>query len=156
MRWLYMASAAVIGILMFMTVSDVVRRAVTGKSLVGAVEVTEFLMVAIAFLAFAYTEVQDQHVKVTVLTDRLQGKRRAAIKLFTLLLGAALVGLILWQGTWDALQAWQIGQYKFGPGTVRLYTWPARFAVPFGSFWLLVALMIRVKHQVSLLIGKGD
>jgi len=129
MFWLNMGSAALIAVLGLITISDVIRRTLMGRALVGAVEITEFLMVAIVFLAIPYTQV--------------------------LLLGACFLTIVMWQGIWDALQAWRIGEYKFGPGTVRLYAWPARFMVPFGCFWFLIQLGIDIGRQIQLLLSDG-
>jgi len=155
MFWLNMGSAALIAVLGLITISDVIRRTLMGRALVGAVEITEFLMVAIVFLAIPYTQVRDEHVKIEVVTSRLRGKTKIIVKIVMLLLGACFLTIVMWQGIWDALQAWRIGEYKFGPGTVRLYAWPARFMVPFGCFWFLIQLGIDIGRQIQLLLSDG-
>ena len=154
MFWMHMGSAALIAVLGSITIIDVIRRTLTDKALVGAVEITEFLMVGMVFLAIPYTQARDEHVKVDVVTSRLSGKVKIMVKIAMLLLGMSFLAIVTWQGVWDALDAWRIGEYKFGPGTVRLYTWPARFMVPFGCFWFLIQLGIDICHQIQLLLSR--
>ena len=148
MYWLHVAAATALAAVLSMTVIDVLRRAIMGKALVGVVELTEFLMVGIVFLSIAYTQVQDQHIKVDFLVARLPSKTQVVIKIIMLAVGATFIGLVGWQGSWDALNAWQIQEYRYGPGGIHLYEWPARLAIPIGCFWLVLQLAIDIGRQV--------
>lgn len=151
MFWLHVVAASFIGVLMFMTVTDVVRRTITGKGVMGVVDITQFIMVIIVFLSLAYTQVRDRHIKVDLLTSRLRGKKQAVTNVVALLIGAGVVSLITWQGSWDTLYAWEIGEWRYGPGAVWMYTWPVRLMVPLGGFWLLVRLLIDTGRQAQLI-----
>lgn len=157
MRCLHIAAASLIGVLCLLTIVDVIRRAVFGKSLVGVVEITEFLMVGIVFLSLAYTEVRKEHVKVEILTIHFTPATQVLLKIILLALGSIFVALVLWQGILDTVLFWQIGEYKFGPGNLRLFKWPAMLMVPFGCFWFLLQLVINILQQVQLLRSRfGD
>ena len=151
MFWLHIVAAAVIGILMFMTVIDVVRRAATGKALVGAVEITQFLMITIVFLSLAYAQVRDEHVKVDIITLRLRDRPRAWLDIVMLLIGAGFVFLVAWQGAWDTLEAFDLKEWQFGPGQMHMYTWPARLMIPIGCFFLGVQLLIDTGRRIMFL-----
>ena len=152
MFWLHIVAAVAIGLLMAITVVDVTRRTIVGEAIIGVIEISGFLMVTIVFLSLAYTQVRGEHVRVDVLISRLGGKTRARIDIFLLFIGAAFFGVVTWQGSLDALQALRLGEWYFwGPGGVHLYTWPARFMVPLGGFWLAVRLMIDAGRQLRFL-----
>ena len=82
--------------MMLLTIADVFLRKVFSKSILGTVEITEFMMVIVVFFALAQTEVTGSHVKVDVLMDRLSERAQRLAEVLTQFGGFVIFGLITW------------------------------------------------------------
>ncbi len=95
-RFLTRLAAAVLFLMMVLTVCDVFMRKTFSEPILGTVELSEFMLVIVVFFALAYTELVDGHVKVDFLMmhfgDRARGFVDAAVQ-FT---GSILFGVITW------------------------------------------------------------
>ena len=70
-------------IMMLLTVTDVFLRKVFSYSILGTVEVTEFLLVIVVFFALADTEVLNGHVKVDLVMSRFGERAQGMVDLIT-------------------------------------------------------------------------
>ena len=81
---------AVIFLLMLLTVADVILRKVFSKGILGTLELSEFMMLAIVFFSMAAGELYDRNVKVDLFVQRLSSRSRAAIDVLIKTIGFAL------------------------------------------------------------------
>lgn len=125
--------------LMTLTVVDVVGRNMFGQSVLGTVDISTLLLVAIAFLGLASAEIDGRHVSVTLLEARFGFRRR-------MLLSGVRVVLLLGVGV---LVVWGLGEvlisaFDRGETTndvLRLATWPAKLVL-FVSFLLFFVMAV--------------
>lgn len=95
--------------LAFMTVVyavNVVGRYFFNAPLLGADEIVDVCLAALAFLAFGYTALHREHVSVDLVTSHLPGTARRVLSCFASLLGAVFWILVGWQAgkrTWEYL-----------------------------------------------------
>jgi len=82
-NFLNIIASIVLFLMMFLTVTDVFLRKVFAKSILGTVEITEFMMLIIVFFALAQAEIEDKHVKVHLIVSRLKEKNQHLINMFT-------------------------------------------------------------------------
>ncbi len=82
--------------MMLLTIADVFLRKVFSESILGTVEVTEFMMVTVVFFSLAQAEVLDRHVKVDLLMSRLGQRTQGLINMITQLICFLLFGGITW------------------------------------------------------------
>ncbi|MGP9586644.1 TRAP transporter small permease subunit [Micrococcaceae sp. AOP34-BR2-30] len=123
------------GLLLFfvggLTVADVVNRNFRGQSILGVVEISTLLLVAIAFLGLAAAELGGKHVAVSLVEERLGRNGRLILSVIrTLLLLMLAVALLV--GMFMVLES----SFIRGETTndiLRLPTWPAK-VVLFISF----------------------
>jgi TRAP-type C4-dicarboxylate transport system permease small subunit len=73
--------------LMFLTVADVVLRKVFSKGVLGTLEISEFMMVAIVFFSLAEGEIKDRNVNVDLFVNWLSPKSRVIIDAVIKILG---------------------------------------------------------------------
>lgn len=89
-------ASVVLFLMMLLTILDVFLRKVFSKSILGTVEISEFMLLILIFFTLAQTEVMNGHVKVDLVMQRLskhiQGLGDMIIQ-FTCFL---LSGLITW------------------------------------------------------------
>ncbi|WP_299558517.1 TRAP transporter small permease subunit [uncultured Mycolicibacterium sp.] len=133
--------SAVAGLLLLtlivLTIADVVSRNASGRSIVGTVDISTMLLVAIAFLGLAAAEADGRHVAVELVEMRLGPGARVV---FSVLRALLLVGLGL-------LMVWGLGEVlasavERGETTndiLRLPTWPAKLVllVSFAAFFVV-------------------
>ena len=116
--------------MMIITVSDIASRTFTGRSLPGAHEISEQLVVALIFLGMALAFYRKEHVALTVFTRIIPVLPRTAIICFGHLI---LLFLVLWMVKVTAETAWLSfarGEYRFG--LLRVPIWPAKMTIPIG------------------------
>lgn len=83
--------------MMLLTVSDVFMRYIFIRPITGTTELTEYLMVC-ALFGIVPCALENRHIKVDVVTQRLPPKIYAIVDIITLLGGLVLVVILAWQG----------------------------------------------------------
>ncbi len=83
-------------IMMLLTVTDVFLRKVFSYSILGTVEVTEFLLVIVVFFALADTEVLNGHVKVDLVMSRFGERAQGMVDLITQFICFLLCVIFAW------------------------------------------------------------
>lgn len=115
--------------------ADVLARATTGRPLQQTLELTTFWwMPLLIALSYALTEREREHITVTLLLDRLPDRTRRYVEGSFTALGAALVVLLAWYATADAIAATEVR--LAAPSTPPLAYWPAKILGATG-LWLL-------------------
>ena len=108
-------------------------------ALTGAL-VTEYYMVAVAFLALAAGEYRQAHIAVDIVVLQMPPRVRGIVELLGMILSALIFSVL-------AVQAWQQAVAKFASSAfimeqaTRVTVWPAFFFLPIG-FGLMAALLL--------------
>jgi TRAP-type C4-dicarboxylate transport system permease small subunit len=83
-------------LMMLLTVTDVFLRKVFSHSILGTVEVTEFLLVIVIFFTLADTEILNGHVKVDLVMSRFGVRAQAVVDMITQFICFLLCVIITW------------------------------------------------------------
>lgn len=158
-RALSRAASVVAMVVAFVTVLvlvvDIVLRLVTDSlAVTGTYELTEMAMVIIVFLGLAITQIEGEHVRVTMLTERLPRGARAWADVFGAVFGTVLCAIVFYAAV---LQA--IGDSTSGITTAVLFIPIAPFAwiMALGLFLLTIALLLdAIDHAVKAIQRKPD
>jgi TRAP-type C4-dicarboxylate transport system permease small subunit len=128
-------------VLALVTVTDVIGRYLFNRPLLGALELSELLMVFLAFACFAYTELHNGHVEIDMLVNRFSPRGRALCEGFAALLSTGLWGAIAWR---TALQAKKV--YAMGETTSNLLlpVSPFIWTAAVGSAAFALVLLVRM------------
>ena len=132
---------------------DVTSRYLFNRPVQGTLEVVEFAMVAIVFLALSETHAQDAHIRVSLLWERTRGATRSLLNLLGLIIGLAVLILIVWRGGLTAWEAWT-GDYVT-MGTPPLPEWPAKAFIPLGAFVAGIRIILSIWKE-SRSFGKSS
>lgn len=89
-------SWAVLFLMMLLTITDVVLRKTLSQSILGTVEITEFMLVIVIFFALANTEIINGHVKVDLVMSRFSGRVQGFVDMITQFVCFILSVLITW------------------------------------------------------------
>ena len=80
--------------MMMLTVTDVVLRKVFSKGILGALELTEFMMVGLVFFALARVEVLDRNISVDLVVKHMSRRTRLIVGMITRLICFGLFCLV--------------------------------------------------------------
>lgn len=126
----FIAFILLIGMMM-LVVTDVAGRYFFQAPVHSAMEVTEFLLVAIVFLTLAHTQAIRAHISVDLVVGNVSKRKQKVFFLITCILGFFIFGLIAWQGVLSAIDAWVVSEAT--DGLVAIPTFPAKLTIPIGS-----------------------
>lgn len=137
------ALAAVLLIcIMVMTVADVIRRALTDKSIPGVIEIAPLFLLGAVALGLAQAETAGTHVRTSLVTDRLPHRLRSALRSVGY---AACIYILLWMAKLSyerAIDAYDNNDTTAGFESIP--TWPARALVPIGLVLWAFVLVVRL------------
>jgi TRAP-type C4-dicarboxylate transport system permease small subunit len=132
MAGLNAVGSAWVAALTLLICADILGRVLFKFPLVGVPEIVKVSIVAIVWLQIPHTLKTGGHLRSDVLLRFLSGRSRAAVDLFSYLLGALIFGLLVYSG-WDTMiQAWEMGEFE-GELPVRVPTYPLRSIVLLGA-----------------------
>ncbi|AZQ76162.1 MAG: TRAP transporter small permease subunit [Flaviflexus sp.] len=150
---LVIVAGALLVFLMLLTVADVGGRAFADSSILGTVEISTLLMVAIAFLGLAAAEIHNRHVSVELVEAYLPpvvrlilaGVRTVLITLTGIVISWGLLGVLT--------SAFERGETT--SGILRLATWPMKgiLLVSFVLFFV-VAIWNAINEFLDMKEGK--
>jgi len=92
------AGTVVLGVMVLLTVADVLLRLFLDRPIRGAFEIVEFLMVMVVFSAMAYTGLLRGHIVIQILSSRLPERPRAILDSIADLISIGFCCLLIWQG----------------------------------------------------------
>jgi TRAP-type C4-dicarboxylate transport system permease small subunit len=92
------AGTVVLGVMVLLTVADVLLRFFLNRPIRGAFEIVEFLMVMVVFSAIAYTGLLKGHIVIQIFSSRLPERARAILDSIADLISIGFCCLIIWQG----------------------------------------------------------
>src|SRR5690606_34021535 len=122
-------AAAVLLLLVLLTVADVSFRYFLGQPIFGAHEMTQVLMLAIVLLSLAACEMKGGHIRVDVLDGVLGRRGRRACDLLTALLSVATLGVMAHRAALRSLDAYE---YEDASSFLEIPLWPHYALIAFG------------------------
>ena len=141
-----LGSAAII-VMMFLVCADVFARYVLRTPIVGAFEITEFLMAGIIFIGFAYSQAQKAHMSIDLLTTHLPQSTQHFLKIFNLIVVFLFFALIAWRGVVGCWEAFELDDKT--PGLIRIPYWPARAVIPLGAALLCLQVFLDIVESLG-------
>jgi TRAP-type C4-dicarboxylate transport system permease small subunit len=137
------AVTAVLGAISFVAVEAMVLYQLGGQFLPyiprAADEFAGYFMGASAFLALAHTFVAGEHIRVTLVLDRVNSQTRRVLERIAVLVAVALSAYLAWHVCKLAWQSWQLDERS--SGLIALPMWIPQAAMALGAvaFFLAVA-----------------
>jgi TRAP-type transport system small permease protein len=111
-------------------------------------ELTSFILVGVIFLGTGPVFYKGGHIRVDLVTSHLKPKTQRGLKVVTLLIGIALLGIITYETMVSTIMALKTGRVS----AVMAYPlWIAMFFVPLGlilmSFFMVVGLVKEMRGK---------
>ncbi|MBY7144508.1 TRAP transporter small permease [Virgibacillus sp. NKC19-3] len=149
-----LAQLAIVVMMIIITV-DAVSRYVFSQSIIGVYEFTErYLMIAAIFLSMSYVSKIDGHIKLDLVIDKLPVKIARSFNLIFLLLGAAFVFGIGYQGMVMTYDAWV--RNIVSTGLIPWPVWLSYIWVPIGAYLFTVRLILQFINSMLNIYSKKE
>jgi TRAP-type C4-dicarboxylate transport system permease small subunit len=139
----------VVFLMMFYTVIDVLALKVVLFSLLGTVEMTALLMVTCVFFAFAQTELEDGHIRVDFIYNRLGRRTRHLCDFLTQLLGMVLFGCIGWAALLNGFEKRATGEVTMD---LLIPIYPFAFAAAAGCCLISLSLLVKTLKALQRMV----
>jgi TRAP-type C4-dicarboxylate transport system permease small subunit len=133
----WLAALAMVGVLAMVLLSIVSRQ--VGFHVPGTDAYAGYAMAAAGFLALAHTLKRNEHIRVTLLLGRLEGKAHHALEMWALTAGVFLAGLFAFYSVRLAWVSRAINDVSTSNDATPL--WIPQIAMALGTVVLLVALV---------------
>jgi TRAP-type C4-dicarboxylate transport system permease small subunit len=130
--------AGALFIMMLLTAADVAGRYLFNKPILGAFELTEFLVLILIFSFLAHAQAEKTHVSVDLLVGRLPEKWRMTLSVINHAVCLALVGLIAWM---SAIRAMELKEYAEASSNLGIPKYPFAYFVVIGCAVLALEYM---------------
>jgi TRAP-type transport system small permease protein len=83
--------------MMFLTAADVLLRNSLNKPILGALDLTEFMMAIMVTSGLAYVAITKNNINADVFITHLSGRPKIVLNIFTDLISLVIVVLMMWQ-----------------------------------------------------------
>ena len=150
-KWLTILASIGIALLMIVNFIDIVGTKAFNKSLPGALDISEELMVFLTLLPLAFVALEKGHIRITLLEDRFIRPVRNFFHTIQYSIAAFITGFITWRAFIQFQRAYSTAQLKEG---INIPVWPSNLTVTisFGFLtlaWLLLLAKIPIKELKS-------
>ena len=125
-------------VMMCLTVVDVVGRYVFNSPILGAFELTEYLVLITVFSFLGYTQSQKSHIAVDVLVDSFPKNVQDFVNLFNYTVSLVLIILISWKGFEKAMETLETGEISLN---LSVPDYPFVFFMSFGCAVMCIELI---------------
>ena len=131
--------------MMVLTAADVVLRKCFSRPVLGAVELTQMLMVVIVYFPMARTENEDGHVGIDFIYGRLPGRLRVAAALLTRLAALLVFAAVAASSVLHARRLQIAGELTMD---LRLPVYPLAWLCAVGAGLLCAVLILRALRSL--------
>lgn len=138
-EWSGIIGVVVLLAMMMMTVADVIMRYFFRRPIIGSVEISVTLMVCVIFLGIAWCALNDGHIRVDILTDKLSKRGEALLDGFDNLATLILALIIAWRSLLEALATKEM---DVNSPLLAIPRYPFVFITAFGFLLLFFATLI--------------
>lgn len=144
-------ATGIIAFMMLITVIDVVGRRVFNHPLIGAYEMSQFMMVIIVFFTIAHSEFMRSHITVDVLVIRFREKARDVTMSIMYIIFLVSFSFVTWQLAELGLKAWE---NNLTSALLGIPTFPIIFVTALSSALLCVFILIHVLQYIARTLKK--
>lgn len=147
----HILGSGVLALMMFLTAGDVTLRYIFNRPIVGAFDLTEYMMAIMVSFGLAYCALMKGHVSVDLVVSRFPKRVQAVIDAVTGLLSLGLFSIITWQCFVNVKLQYSSG---FTSTVLLIPVFPFAGLVGIGSAMLTLVLLTDLLETLSLMVKK--
>jgi C4-dicarboxylate transporter DctQ subunit len=145
------AELALAGLLL-LVFHEVIVRYVFNSPTLYSVELSEYLLIFVAFMSIGWALKEDHHVQVRFVIDLFPDKVKWVIDICTSILVMVFCAILVWKGSRIALTAYS-GSYH-SSSLLNFPLWIPYSIIPLGTLVMCLQYIVRVGDRLSALIGE--
>jgi TRAP-type C4-dicarboxylate transport system permease small subunit len=139
-------AAVSIAVMMVINFTDIVGTKFFLRSVPGALDISQELMVLVSLLPLAFIALERGHIRITLLQERLSRTVRFALEMIQYVIATLITGFITWRVFVQFQKTVEVMQLKEG---LDLPLWPANLAVVISfGFLTLVWMLLLAKTWI--------
>jgi len=142
--------AGIIVVMMLLTVTDVVGRRFFSKPILGAYELSEFMLVIVVFFAIACCEFMRGHITIDLVVSRLRQRTQYVIRSIMYVFSLVTCVLLTWRLVVDGTG--QVGGTLSGILDVPVF--PFIYLAALGSAFLSLAILTNLLQFIAEALRK--
>jgi TRAP-type C4-dicarboxylate transport system permease small subunit len=131
--------ATALAAMIVLITAQVVSRRLMAIPMVVADELAGWLLVVVTFSALGYALHRGDHIRVTLITDRLPARTRRVLRKARGVIGIPVVLILLWRTSVLAFDSYQSG--TFSVSATHFILWPVQVFMPLGFLILLIQMV---------------
>jgi TRAP-type C4-dicarboxylate transport system permease small subunit len=135
------------------TVVDVGGRYLFNAPILGAFEITQFLVLVIVFSFLGYAQAKKSHVTVDLFFERFPPKAKTVISIFNYFVGIFIFLIIAWMGFEKAVESFRTGEKPLNLG---IPNFPFVFFLSFGAAIVCVEFLRDIIKELKKTDGKKN
>lgn len=155
LEWVFSQLGLISGVLaivmMIIVMREVVGRYLFSSPSEWSVELCGYLLVAATFLASAYTQQVEGHVRIDLVYRLWKGKTKVIVDMVIYLIVIIYCTTITWQG-WQFAYKSLVTDARSAEAT-GWPLFPSQVMIPIGSFFMAVAALLQLFKSARLLKG---
>lgn len=133
--------------LLLLVFHEVIARYVLNKPTLYSVEISEYLLIFVAFMAAGWVLQEDRHVRMNSVVDLLPPKVQRLLDIATSAAVLCFCAILVWQGTKSSIMAFK-GNYH-SSSLLNVPLWIPYAVIPTGSLLLAMQLVVRIGNLIS-------
>jgi TRAP-type mannitol/chloroaromatic compound transport system permease small subunit len=133
-------------VMMIAVIREVIGRYLFHNPSDWSLELCGYLLVGLSYLAAAFTEVQEGHIRIDFLYERLRGKKKTLTDIIIPFIGLCWGLILVWQGSRVAFHSLSIGARSSDAMMWPLF--PSQIMVPIGSALLCLVLIAKIIRNI--------
>jgi len=135
-----LSGMAVIAMMLIMSL-DVIFRYVLKTGFLDTLELSSMLLGAVTSLTLASVTKDEEHIRFSMLTDRISMRAQGVARAVTLMISAALFSVLTWQTTIRTISTLRSGEFT---GSLQIPLWPGRFLFALGCLLTTLVLLTQL------------
>jgi TRAP-type C4-dicarboxylate transport system permease small subunit len=147
-RWIILITGLGVLAITLLVSYDVLMRYFLDRPQLFVDELTSFILVGVIFFGTGPVFYKGGHIRVDLVTSHLKSKTQRGLRVATLFIGIALLGIITYETLVSTVVAFQMGRLS----AVMAYPiWIAMSFIPLGlilmAFFMLIGLVVEITHK---------
>lgn len=151
----FWVGAICIIILFLLMFGDIAGRFLFNKPIQGTAEISEYLLVSIAFLSLGYGQLKGAHVSMEAVFEIFPKKMQMGLTLFVLIVAICFFSIICVQIGERARLDW-VSKVLLPSTSVRLPVWYTSFIASTGCGILVMSLFVQLMKNVVDMVDLGQ
>ncbi len=149
--WAGMASTTLLGVMMMLTVADVVLRYIFNRPIMGSMELTEYLMVCVGTLGLAWCALEGAHIKVELIVSRFPQRLQKFVDSFNYVLLIGVSGVIASQ---TFVRAGTVRRLHVASAMLDVPQHPFVLVTTFSYLLLFLTAIMLLVHAILSLVSR--